>query len=201
MPSALEKALALAAQIAEKNGMSLNTNEILKHDEIQAEKEVAKRVHSNALELVINQLHHQHASMMKTCVWCKEPFMTNYCYHQFCSDTCRVAEFIDHFKVDPAKLQLAPSFYVYEEIGVVPVELTKKLVLWAQYIVNQFESLTDQEFESLPEGPEAPTIEQFQSSSQKSLQTQPEQSEEEDLSLPANLQNTLDSLDSLEVLF
>lgn len=199
MVTALEKALAEAAKIAAQYGLEVDTESIVHADEIKQEKAKVRQANSNALEVIINQMHYKHATMLKRCVWCKQEFYTTYCYHQFCSDVCRVAEFKEHFKIDPAKLKPPASYWEYEEIGVVPTDLTKKLYGWAKYLISQFESLTDQEFEQLNEGPSEPDTFQFQTSTLQSQQTQQASSEKSDLPpAPTNLQNMLHSLESIE---
>lgn len=198
MPTALEKALADAARIAAQYGLEVDTDSIVHADEIQAEKEVARQANTNALEVVLNTLHHKHATMLKICGYCREKFYTTYCYHNFCSDRCRTAEFIEHFGVDPAKLRPPASFWEYEDVGVVPTALTQKLYGWAKFLVTQFESLTDQEYAALPLGPEEPSSDPA-SGVEQSLGTPKAPAEEGHEPLPATLLSTLDSLESLEI--
>lgn len=195
-PSALEKALLQAAEIAEKHGLSLDTEPILHHDEIQEQKETAKRMHSNALEVIINQMHHKHATEMKICKWCKGKFYTTYCYHQYCSDECRTAEFESRFQIHPGLLKPPASFWEYEEIGVVSVEMTEKLYGWAKEVVRQFECLTDQERQEVPSGDEEPSIDDPLATEQ-SPETQTTYVSESSDDPQATLQSTLDILDSI----
>lgn len=207
MSTALEKALLQAAELAEKYGFNLDIEALSSQEEVE---EQAKETYSNALEVIINQMHHKHASEVKTCKQCKSNFITTYCYHQFCSDECRTADFIERFGINPSKLKTPQSFWEYEPVGVVPPVMTKNLYEWAKHLVDQFESLTDQEFEELPEtsptdqeheilleGLEGLTIEPIQFSDEKSLQTLRAFEEEQDSNLQASPQNKPGILDSI----
>jgi len=199
-PSALEKALADAAKIMERYGQSLDTDAIVHADEIAAEKEVKKKANSNALEVIINSLHHAHASTMKLCMYCGEQYITTYCYHQFCSDRCRTLEFIDRFKIDPAKLKPPASFWEYEDIGIVSSEMTKRLYGWAKHLVEQYETLlSDEEFENLPETDsvvlERETNVSNQTSSPQSSQTPEVATVTEDLESPTSPLQMLGNLE------
>lgn len=191
--SALEKVMAIAARIAEENNLDLDTNAIIHHEEIEEERKQNKVQYTNALEVIINQLHHAHASMIKTCPWCKEKFITTYCYHQFCSDECRTAEFIERFKIDPKMLTPPHSFWEYENIGVVSTGMTRNLYEWAKHLITLFESMTEQEMETL-ESLEEPDVSESLVSSSPVPRSPTTDSREPDSRLLANPQSMLDSL-------
>jgi uncharacterized protein YejL (UPF0352 family) len=132
--------LSKILEIAGKLGVEVDYDSVVNSEETQSKQKRAAEVYSNALETSINTLHHMHASMTKKCLWCKETFITTYCYHQFCSDECRVLEFVDHFKIHPDKLKPPQSFWQYEEPGQVSVEFSAELYGWAKALVAKFES-------------------------------------------------------------
>lgn len=137
--------LSKILEIAGKLGVSVDYDSVVNSEEIETKQKRASEVYSNALETAINSFHHKHASMTKTCLWCKEKFITTYCYHQFCSDECRVLEFVDHFKIHPDKLKPPQSFWEYEEPGAIDVEFSAKLYGWAKALIAQFESQYSQD--------------------------------------------------------
>lgn len=141
MPTALEKALAEAAALAKAAGIDLDVGEIKTTKEIRKEDQQRKEKYSITLEGVLQSLHHAHSMTVKYCGWCREKFMTNYCFQQFCSDECRIKEFIEHFKVDPRMLKPPPSFWEYEPTATVEPVYLARMYEWAKTLVGQFETL------------------------------------------------------------
>lgn len=159
----LSKAASMANALAAKYGIVIEETaepdeeySTISASEVRRANRRSALDYTNSLEVVINSLHHEHASTMKVCKFCGEQYITTYCYHQYCSDRCRDLEFRQHFGIDPHTLQLPPSEWTYEDVGVVPPYFTKRLYEWAKSLTTRFESLTDRDIEELPSGEEEP---------------------------------------------
>lgn len=140
--NALQKALALAAEIAAKEGVELAPVESIPDPvEYMRQEEAKKEERSLAFEGVLLQAHSKHALMMKKCRVCGHAFQTSYCYVSFCSDLCRKEEFRQRFHVDFDRLKPPASFWEYEKEILVPPDTLTKLYGWAKELVRQYEAM------------------------------------------------------------
>jgi len=114
----LDKLLAQALKLAEQAGVEVE-EEVKSNKQLEREYAKKKEQDSRALDGILLSQHHVHAMMVRVCSWCGAKFQTNFCYQAVCSEECRVAEFMDHFKVDPRKLTLPQSFWEYEPVIIV----------------------------------------------------------------------------------
>lgn len=151
----IKKQLEDLAKIAASHGVSLDMGALSKDAEqpelVRLERKKEDLEYRNGIRLLLNRQHYAHSTMARRCGWCKLPFVTTYCYQQFCSYACEVAEFTEHFKIDPRKLKTPRSEWQYEPTAYLTSSMTKWLYEFAKQVVSQVESLPAGEAEELPE--------------------------------------------------
>jgi hypothetical protein len=149
-----KKLLEETARIMAASGVTIDVDDLMNVEQKKQETKKAQQEFRNAVELLLQREHYKHGQIARICgnPTCKQPFITTYCYHQFCSDACANAEFKAHYGVDPRKLtrtKLENPAWQVEPVAAVPAYLTKWLYSFAQDLIAKIEGLSQEEFDSL----------------------------------------------------
>lgn len=134
---------AFLAKMAEEYGVALDTDNLESSEEVEVKREKARVDRMVQMEGVLTQLHHKHALTHKVCKFCQQPFTTNYCYVEYCSDSCRNDEFLRKYGIAYDKVKTKPpqSFWEYEDVIILPPDLTQNLYEYAKFIVDNYDEL------------------------------------------------------------
>ncbi len=177
---AKEVDLAFLAGLAASFNIDLDVAEIDTVDVIEEKREVRKVSLMIEQEGVLRQLHHRHSLTMKTCVYCKGTFQTNYCYVEHCSAECRDRAFKAQYGISWASLrsQITPpqSFWEYEDTIILVPKLVEELYYWAKNFIKDYDQIRK---ESLEQNQETLLVDQERLDSL--LAWEPESSEPEAL--------------------
>lgn len=144
-----QKILAEAMAIAKAMGVDVDAKAVEETKWRRQETEKEKQEFRNGIEVLLSREHFQHATMTKKCKNCKQIFLTTYCYHWFCCDKCATEDFKKHYGIDPRELTRTVTDWPMEPVGAVPAKMTKWLYHWAKDLVQKFEDLDQEQFDSL----------------------------------------------------
>lgn len=139
---ALEEARRLAAAV----GINIDVDEVKSNKELAKDVQKQRDKDSMDLDIVLLSIeHHAHSTTIKECGWCGSKFMTNYCFRRFCSDECSIAQFREHYKIDPRRINTPASHWDYEPTLALDPLSTARLYEFAKRIVDQYETLGEEE--------------------------------------------------------
>lgn len=157
-----KKVMEEALAIAKAMGVEVDTKELENTKWRKQESEREKLEFRNGIEVLLNREHFQHGTIVRRCKNCKQQFLTTYCYHWYCCDKCSNEDFKRHYGIDPRKLKRTVNDWPTEIAGAVPAKMTLWLYHWAKDLVQKFEAMDQEQFDSLdtddPKQPE-PVVE------------------------------------------
>src|SRR5690349_16663885 len=108
----------LAALMQEYTGKDVKAEDLEDYETLSNRKATENEQKLLESEGLLKMLHHKHSMLFKNCKFCRQQFTTNYCYQEYCSDSCRDDEFRQKYGITIRELKIKPvsSFWEYEPV-------------------------------------------------------------------------------------